>query len=59
MKYSTSAEHEALRKQVREFAEEYIKPIAFELDLNNQFPEEQIKKFGEMGLMGIPFSKEL
>ncbi len=58
MLYSTTAEHEALRKKVRAFAEEEVKPIAFELDQNNEYPDEIVKKMGEMGLMGIPFPKE-
>ena len=51
-------EHEALRAKVREFAETEIKPIAFMLDQNNEFPTEAIKKLGEMGLMGIPYPKK-
>ena len=58
MYFSTAAEHEALRKQVREWVEAEIKPIAFSLDQNNEFPEEQIHEFGKMGLLGIPFPKE-
>lgn len=58
MKFTTSKEQEDLRKKVRAFAEKEIKPIAFMMDQNNQFPEKQIRQFGEMGLMGIPFPKE-
>lgn len=58
MFYTTTADHEALRKQVREFAETKIKPIAFAMDQNNEFPTEEIKEFGQMGLMGVPFPKE-
>ncbi|HHX37933.1 MAG TPA: acyl-CoA dehydrogenase [Clostridiaceae bacterium] len=58
MLYQTTEQHEALRQRVREFAENEIKPIAFQLDQSNEFPAEQIKKFGEMGLMGIPYPKE-
>jgi len=58
MLFQTSKEHEDLRKEIRAFAETEIKPIAFELDQNNEFPTEAIKKFGEMGFMGLPFPKE-
>ena len=58
MAFKTTAEHEALRIRIREFAENEIKPIAFMLDQNNEFPTEGIKKFGEMGLMGIPYPKK-
>ena len=43
---------------MREFAESEVKPIAFMLDKNNEFPTEAIKKLGEMDLMGIPYPKE-
>lgn len=55
MRFTTSKEHEQLRKQVREFVESEVAPIAFELDQNNQFPENAVKKMGELGLMGLPF----
>ena len=58
MLFQTSKEHEELRKQVREFAETEVKPIAFTLDQNNEFPHEAVKKFAEMGMMGLPYSKE-
>lgn len=58
MLFKTTAEHEALRAKVREFAESEVKPIAFMLDKNNEFPTEAIKKLGEMDLMGIPYPKE-
>ena len=35
-----------------------MKPIAFLLDKENRFPEEAVKKMGEMGLMGLPYPKE-
>ena len=44
MLFKTTAEHEALRAKVREFAENEVKPIAFMLDKNNEFPSEAIKK---------------
>lgn len=58
MLFKTTEEHEALRAKVREFAETEVKPIAFMLDQNNEFPTEAIKKLGEMDLMGIPYPKE-
>ena len=56
--YKTTDEHEALRKSIREFAEAEIKPIAFAMDQANEFPNEVVKKMGENGWMGIPYSKE-
>jgi len=58
MLFQTTQAHEKLRAKVRAFAEEEIKPIAFMLDQQNEFPDEAIRKLGEMGLMGIPFPAE-
>ena len=58
MLFQTTPAHEELRARIRAFAEEEIKPIAFMLDQQNEFPTEEIKKFGELGFMGIPFPKE-
>ena len=58
MLFTTTQEHEELRKRIRKFAEEEIKPQAFELDQTNGFPGEAVAKLGQMGLMGIPYPKE-
>lgn len=58
MLYTTTEKHEELRKVIREFAENEIKPQAFLMDQNNEFPGEAIKKLGQMGYMGIPYPKE-
>ena len=58
MLFQTTPAHEELRAKIRAFAEEEIKPIAFMLDQQNEFPDEAIRKLGEMGLMGIPFPRE-
>ena len=58
MRYKTSEEHEALRAVIREFAENEIKPVAFMMDKENQFPREAIEKLGKMGYMGIPYEKK-
>lgn len=49
---------EELRAKTDQFAENEIKPIAFLLDQNNEFPDEAIRHLGEMGLMGIPYPVE-
>ncbi|MGJ0847149.1 acyl-CoA dehydrogenase family protein [Tissierella praeacuta] len=58
MFFKTTEQHENLRAIIRQFAEEEVKPIAFILDQENKFPSEAIKKLGNMGMMGIPYSKE-
>ncbi|MDO5041486.1 MAG: acyl-CoA dehydrogenase family protein [Peptoniphilus sp.] len=56
MLFKTNKEHEELRKAIREFAEAEIKPVAFQMDQENKFPDEIVKKIGENGWMGIPYS---
>ncbi|MEA5073791.1 MAG: acyl-CoA dehydrogenase family protein [Eubacterium aggregans] len=58
MLYKTTDNHEALRTKIREFAEAEVKPIAFMLDQNNEFPDEAVAKLGEMGIMGLPYPKK-
>ena len=58
MFFKTTDAHEALRANVRQFAENEVKPIAFLLDQQNEFPDEAVKKLAELGLMGIPYPKE-
>ena len=59
MLFKTTADHEELRAKIREFAEAEVKPIAFLLDKENEFPADAIKKLGELGYMGIPYPKHL
>lgn len=56
--FKTTNEHEEFRKKVRQFAEKEVKPLAFELDQKNEYPDEIVKKMGELGIMGIPYEKE-
>lgn len=58
MYFKTSQEHEELRANIREWAEREIKPIAFMLDKENEFPREQMKEFGKMGYLGLPYPEE-
>jgi alkylation response protein AidB-like acyl-CoA dehydrogenase len=58
MDFELSREHRALRKLVREFAEEEVRPIAREADRISQPPWEAIKKAAAIGLLGVPFPRE-
>lgn len=58
MIFKTTEAHEEFRQMIRKFAEEEVKPYAFMMDQNNEFPTEAVKKLGEMGLMGIPYPKK-
>lgn len=46
------------RSFCRDFAEGELKPVAAETDRKHLFPEEEIKKMGELGLMSIAVSEK-
>ncbi|MFG1691020.1 acyl-CoA dehydrogenase family protein [Gemmatimonadota bacterium] len=52
-------DHIRLQEKVRSFAKERIAPIARELDERQEFPWENVKVMGEMGLMGVHVPREL
>lgn len=53
MDFSLSQEQNLIRQTVREFAEHEIKPIAQELDENEEFSNELTARMGELGLFGM------
>ena len=52
-------EHHQIREMVKDFAENEIRPIAREHDLESKFPWQTVKRMGELGLMGATWSDEL
>jgi len=56
--FSLSEEQQLLRKTVREFAEEHIRPHAREWDEKQEFPREIFTRLGELGLMGVVWPAE-
>lgn len=51
--------HYQVREMVRDFAETHVAPVAKDLDRDSIFPWENIKRMGELGLLGVPWSEEL
>ena len=52
-------EHEIIRRSVREFVEAEVKPIANDLDRNNQeIPERILNQMAELGYFGVIFPAE-
>lgn len=49
----TNEQHHLIRQSVRDFAEQVIKPVAQQLDENEEFSEDMCEKMGEIGLFGI------
>lgn len=44
---------------VRSFAAERVAPVAAKFDASQEFPWENVKAMGSLGLLGIPWSEEL
>ena len=58
MDFKLTKEQLLVRKMVREFAENEVKPIAAEIDEEERFPMETVEKMAKLGMMGIYFPKE-
>ena len=58
MDFKLSKEQLMLQKMFREFAENEVKPIAADVDEEERFPEETVKKMAKLGMMGIYLPKE-
>jgi alkylation response protein AidB-like acyl-CoA dehydrogenase len=52
-------QHVAVRNMVREFARSEVAPVATDLDAKAEFPWANVKKMGELGLLGIPWPEDL
>src|ERR1035437_8002043 len=53
-----SEQHLAVRNMVREFARGEVAPVAAELDAKAEVPWADVKKMGELVLLGIPWTEE-
>src|SRR3982751_3043850 len=52
-------QHHAVREMVRAFAQTEVAPVAAHFDEVAKFPWENVRRMGELGLLGIPWSEEL
>jgi butyryl-CoA dehydrogenase len=52
-------QHQAVREMVSDFARTDVAPVAAKLDAEAKFPWENVKKMGELGLLGVPWSEAL
>ena len=59
MDFQLSKEQAMAQKMFQEFAQNEVKPLAQEVDEQERFPEETVKKMAKLGMMGIYFPKEL
>ena len=53
MAYQLNEEQRMIRAMVRDFARESVLPTAAERDLTGEFPAENLKKMGALGLLGM------
>lgn len=58
MNFELTKEQLMIKKMVRDFAEDVIRPRAIDIDVKAEFPEDIFKQMGELGILGIPFSEE-
>jgi butyryl-CoA dehydrogenase len=58
MDFKLTEEQELIRKNMREFAEKNVDPIAVEIDENSRHPAELFKKLAEGDWMGIPIPQQ-
>ena len=54
MDFHLTEEQQLIRKNMREFADRYVAPIAAEIDENSRHPAELFQKLAEGGWMGMP-----
>jgi len=58
MDFTFAPEHVALRRLVREFAENEVAPLAVEIDREGRVPFETLRKMAKIGLLGVCFPQE-
>jgi butyryl-CoA dehydrogenase len=58
MDFSLTKEQVLFQQMIRDFAENEVKPLAAEIDEQERFPIETVKKMAEIGIMGIPIPKQ-
>ncbi|NCW44798.1 MAG: hypothetical protein EBV77_04800 [Gemmatimonadaceae bacterium] len=54
-----SEQHLAVRDMVSAFARDEVAPVASQHDEASTFPWENVKKMGELGLLGVPWAEEV
>jgi butyryl-CoA dehydrogenase len=54
-----SEQHLATREMVAQFARDEVAPVAAKHDADATFPWNNIRKMGELGLLGVPWPEEL
>ncbi len=58
MNFEWTEEQDLIRKNMREFSEKHVDPIAAEIDETGRHPADLFKKLAEGGWMGIPIPRQ-
>jgi butyryl-CoA dehydrogenase len=58
MNFDLTDEQKAIQSLAREFAQNEVRPRAEEMDREEAFPYELVKKMADLGFMGLPFPEE-
>ena len=54
-----SEQHLAVREMVRAFARDEVAPVAAKFDAGSIFPWDNVKRMGDLGLLGVPWPEEM
>lgn len=58
MSYVLTEEQQLIQQNAREFSQEYVEPIAAEIDRNSEHPKDIVEKMAEHDFLGIFLSSE-
>ncbi len=58
MDFSLTKQQQMAQKMFREFAENEVKPLAKQVDAEEMFPVETVRKMAKLGMMGIYFPRD-
>ncbi len=58
MQFDLGEDVNALREMVHRWAQDRVRPVAAEIDRNNEFPPELWREMGELGLLGVTVPEE-
>lgn len=58
MDFELSAEHELLRRTIRDFCAREVEPVVDEHERARRFPTDIVAMLGPMGLMGVPYPED-
>ncbi|SDK15803.1 acyl-CoA dehydrogenase [Sediminibacillus albus] len=58
MRFTFTDEQQMIRKMVKDFAEKEVAAAVPRMEAEDRFPEEIIKRMGQLGLMGVPIPEK-